>query len=143
MTFEAREAALKNFLNAASPASAFGRSRVPTQPPLLFWTAIEPPKSRSLFSCDRLIDAHVVARLLERPVAADPAELLDFEALEPAGSGLILLFASDGARAAGALYRKLSDEDFARLDAFQGALEGLTFRELGRVEQTVWFGVAE
>ena len=35
--------------------------------------------------------------------------------------------------AAGALYRKLSDEDFARLDAFQGALEGLTFRELGRV----------
>ena len=96
-------------------------------------SAIEPPKSRSLFACDRLSDAHVVARLLERPVATDPAELLDFEALEPAGSGLILLFASEGARAAGALYRKLSDEDFARLDAFQGALEGLTFRELGRV----------
>lgn len=94
---------------------------------------IEPPKSRSLFSCDRLVDAHVVSRLLERPIAADAAELLDFEALEPEGSGLVLLFASDGARAAGQLYRRLSDEDFERLDAFQGAGEGLTFRDLGRV----------
>jgi hypothetical protein len=88
---------------------------------------------RTLFAWGRLADAHFVARLLERPVAADAAELLDFELLAPGSADTASLFAAAGARTAGQLYRGISSEDFLRLDAYHGVGEDLFFRDLGRV----------
>jgi hypothetical protein len=87
----------------------------------------------TLFAWGRLADAHFVARLLERPVAADSAELLDFELLASGGAETASLFAAAGARTAGKLYRGISSEDFLRLDAYHGVAEDLFFRDLGRV----------
>jgi len=96
-------------------------------------SAIVPPGSRSLFAYGALLDEHFVARLLERPVAGEPAELLDFRLLTPAGFAFAVLLAETGARAEGLLYRVLSDEDFVRLDAYEGVGEELYFRDLAQV----------
>lgn len=96
-------------------------------------SAIVPPRTRSLFAYGMLLDERFVARLLERPVAGEPAELLDFRLLTPAGFAFAVLLAEDGARAEGRLYRVLSDEDFVRLDAYVGVGEELYFRDLARV----------
>ncbi len=96
-------------------------------------SSIVPPMVRSLFAVGRLADESFVARLLERPVAASAAELLDFEALVPEGFGDAVIFAAEGARVPGKLYRHLSDQDLERLDAYQGLEEELYFRDLGRV----------
>ncbi|HSM14773.1 MAG TPA: gamma-glutamylcyclotransferase family protein, partial [Thermoanaerobaculia bacterium] len=96
-------------------------------------SAIVPPSTRSLFAYDMLLDERFVARLLERPVAGEPAELLDFRLLTPEGFAFAVLLAEPGARARGLLYRVLSDEDFARIDAYVGIGEELYFRDLARV----------
>jgi hypothetical protein len=96
-------------------------------------SAIEPPVVRQLFAHGRLADERFFAGLLERPVAGSPAELLDFELLVPEGFAEVVLLANEGARAVGRLFRHLSDEDLARLDAYRGLGEGLYFRDLGEV----------
>jgi hypothetical protein len=96
-------------------------------------SSIVPPMVRSLFAVGRLAEENFVARLLERPVAASAVELLDFEALVPSGFGDLVIFAAEGSRVAGKLYRHVSDQDFERLDAYQGLGEELYFRDLGRV----------
>ncbi len=45
-----------------------------------------------------------------------------------------MVFAAAGERAAGVLYRRLTAEDWRRLDAYEGVGEGLYFRDLARVE---------
>jgi gamma-glutamylcyclotransferase (GGCT)/AIG2-like uncharacterized protein YtfP len=95
--------------------------------------ADERPPVRALFAYGTLTDERFVARLLERPVAARVAELLDFEHLEPAGFGYPVVFAAEGARVAGKVYRGLSEDDLERIDAYEGVGEALYFRELARV----------
>ena len=103
------------------------------RPRLATDSAIEPPTSRSLFAYGNLTDERFVARLLERPVAGEPAELLDFQLLRPAGFDFAVVLAAPGERAGGKLYRGFSDEDFARLDAYEGVHEELYFRDLAQV----------
>jgi hypothetical protein len=95
-------------------------------------TARRPPV-RTLFAYGPLADARFVARLLERPVAAWAAELLDFESFEPDGPGVPLIFGSAGARVAGQLYRGLSEADLERIDAWGGVGEDLFFRDVALV----------
>jgi len=94
---------------------------------------IEPPTSTSLFAYGTLADERKVASLLERPVAGSAAELLDFERVDPAGFPYPLVIEAAGARVDGRLYRHLSEEDFSRLDAYEGVAEELYRRELGLV----------
>jgi len=96
-------------------------------------SAIEPPSSRSLFAYGSLADDRKVAALLERPVAGAAAELLDFERIEPADFPYPLVLEADGERVAGRLFRHLTDEEFERLDSYEGVAEELYFRDLGRV----------
>jgi len=93
----------------------------------------ERPPVHVLFAYGTLTDPRFVARLLERPVAARDAELLDFEWLEPEGFGYPAVFARAGSRVAGRLYRGLSESDFERIDSYQGVSEDLYFRDLARV----------
>lgn len=92
-----------------------------------------PPAESSLFAYGTLTDARFVARLLERPVAAEPAELLDFLRVEPVGFAYPVVLESPGERTAGVLYRHLTEEDLRRLDGYEGVAEGLYFRERARV----------
>jgi gamma-glutamylcyclotransferase (GGCT)/AIG2-like uncharacterized protein YtfP len=94
---------------------------------------IEPPRSTSLFAYGTLADDRKVAALLARPVAGSRAELLDCERLDPGDFPYPLVAEAAGRRVAGRLYRHLSDEDFARLDAHEGVAEELYYRDLGRV----------
>jgi gamma-glutamylcyclotransferase (GGCT)/AIG2-like uncharacterized protein YtfP len=87
---------------------------------------------RPLFAYGTLAEAAFVARLLERPVAAEPAELVDFVKLEPVGFAYPVVLAAAGERTAGVLYRRLTEEDWRRLDAYEGVGEGLYFRDLAR-----------
>jgi len=96
-------------------------------------SALEPPTSRSLIAFGTLTDERFLARLLERAVASEAAELLDFRLLTPAGFEFAVLLAEPGARAEGRLYRVLSNDDFRRLDAYQGVHEELYFRDLAQV----------
>jgi len=86
---------------------------------------------RPLFAYGTLADPGFVAQLLERPVAAEPAELLGFVRVEPAGFDYPVVLASPGERAPGLLYRALRAEDWVRLDAYEGVGEGLYFRDVG------------
>jgi gamma-glutamylcyclotransferase (GGCT)/AIG2-like uncharacterized protein YtfP len=93
---------------------------------------IVPPQVRTLFAYGTLADERFVAALLERPVGATAAELLDFVAFEPPELGAPIVLASAGARVAGKLYRNLSEEELARLDAYEGVGEELYLRDLAR-----------
>lgn len=83
----------------------------------------------SLFAYGTLADARFVARLLERPVAAEPAELLDFLRVDPVGFAYPVVLEAAGEKTAGVLYRHLTAEDFRRLDGYEGVGEELYFRE--------------
>ncbi len=83
-----------------------------------------------LFAYGTLADTGFVAQLLERPVAAEPAELLDFSRVEAEGLDYPVVFAEPGGRAAGLLYRSLRPQDWERLDAYEGVGEKLYFRDL-------------
>jgi gamma-glutamylcyclotransferase (GGCT)/AIG2-like uncharacterized protein YtfP len=99
-------------------------------------SGIEPPTPTSLFAYGTLADARLVAGLLERPTAGMRAELLDFERVEPVGFPYPLIVEAEGSRVEGYLYRHLSAEDFARLDAYEGVAEDLYTREIGRIART-------
>jgi len=87
----------------------------------------------SLFAYGTLADPRFVARLLERPIGAEPAELLDFLRVEPVGFAYPVVLEAAGERTAGVLYRHLTEEDFRRLDGYEGVGEELYFRERARV----------
>ena len=86
-----------------------------------------------LFAYGTLADPGFVAQLLERPVAAEPAELVGFVRVEPEGFDYLVVLASPGERTPGLLYRALRAEDWERLDAYEGVGEGLYFRDVGEV----------
>jgi len=96
-------------------------------------SGIVPPTSTSLFAYGSLADERRVAGLLERPVGGSAAELLDFERIETQGFPFPVVLAADGERVGGKLYRHLSEEEFARLDAYEGVGEQLYFRDLALV----------
>jgi gamma-glutamylcyclotransferase (GGCT)/AIG2-like uncharacterized protein YtfP len=85
-----------------------------------------------LFAYGTLTDEALVAGLLERPVRAEAARLLDFELLELEGFGYPTVFAAEGEEVEGKLYRGLTDEDLRRLDAYEGVGEGLYRRTTAR-----------
>lgn len=94
---------------------------------------IEPPDATSLFTYGSLADERRVAGLLSRPAAGSRAELLDYERVDGGGFPYSLIAPAQGARVAGKLYRHLSEEDFALLDAYEGIADDLYRRELARV----------
>jgi gamma-glutamylcyclotransferase (GGCT)/AIG2-like uncharacterized protein YtfP len=94
---------------------------------------IEPPTSTSLFTYGSLADERQVASLLSRPAAASRAELLDYERVDSGAFPYPLIVAAPGARVEGKLYRHLTEEEFARLDAYEGVADDLYRRELARV----------
>lgn len=83
-----------------------------------------------LFAYGTLADPGFVARVLERPVAAEPAELVGFVRVEPEGFDYPVVLASPGERTEGLLYRALRADDWRRLDAYEGVGEALYFREV-------------
>lgn len=91
---------------------------------------IEPPTSTSLFTYGSLADERRVAGLLGRPMAGSGAELLDFERVDSGNFPYPLIVEAAGARVAGKLYRHLGEDDFARLDAYEGIADDLYRREL-------------
>jgi gamma-glutamylcyclotransferase (GGCT)/AIG2-like uncharacterized protein YtfP len=78
-----------------------------------------------LFVYGTLLDEIFVANLLERAVGAEPARLLDFELLALEGFPYPLAFFAPGETLAGRLYRDLTDDDYARLDHYEGVNEEL------------------
>lgn len=86
-----------------------------------------------LFVYGTLLDPDLATGLLERPVASEPATLVDFEIVRIEGSPLPTIFAAEGETVAGRLYRDLTDADYERLDRYEGVGEGLYRREVGRV----------
>lgn len=94
---------------------------------------IEPPTSTSLFTYGSLADERQVAKLLSRPAAASRAELLDYERVGPGGAPYPMIVAAAGGRVEGKLYRHLSEEEFAQLDAYEGVADDLYRRELALV----------
>lgn len=94
---------------------------------------IEPPTSTSLFAYGTLADDRKVAALLERPIAGSAAELVGFELAAASDFPYPLVVEAVDGRVAGRLYRHLSEEDFARLDAYEGVGEELYIRDLAHV----------
>lgn len=85
------------------------------------------------FAYGTLTDEALVTGLLEHPVQAEAARLLDFELLEIEGFGYPTVFAAEGEDVEGRLYRGLTGEDLRRLDAYEGVEEGLYRRATARV----------
>jgi gamma-glutamylcyclotransferase (GGCT)/AIG2-like uncharacterized protein YtfP len=91
-----------------------------------------PPAGLPLFVYGTLLDAGFISRLLERPLDNEPARLLDFELLRLEGLSYPTVFEAPGDVVTGGLYRRLTGEDFERLDAYEGVHEGLYVRIEGR-----------
>lgn len=94
--------------------------------------ALSPPAGLPLFVYGTLLDAAFASRLLERPVEHEPARLLDFELLRLEGLSYPTVFEAPGEVVTGGLYRRLTGEDYERLDAYEGVHEGLYVRIEGR-----------
>jgi gamma-glutamylcyclotransferase (GGCT)/AIG2-like uncharacterized protein YtfP len=77
-----------------------------------------------LFVYGTLLDEAFTANLLEHPVSSEAARLLDFEILTLEGFPYAMAFFAPGDVVAGRLYRDLTEEDYARLDAYEGVDEG-------------------
>jgi hypothetical protein len=92
-----------------------------------------PPRFLPLFTYGTLLDPGFTSRLLERPVGAHEARLLDFELLQLVGFPHATVFEAPGEVVEGRLYRHLVAGDYDRLDAYEGVLEGLYQRVEGRV----------
>ena len=61
----------------------------------------------------------------EHPVRGEPALLTDHEIFELPGLGYPVVGAAPGKDVEGQIYRHLSAEDYARLDAYEGVAEDL------------------
>ena len=94
---------------------------------------LEPVTDLPLFVYGTLADRTFVGHLLEHPVAAEAAELVDFERLELLGFDYPVVVEAPGENVEGQIYRGLSAEDFRRLDAYEGVAEGLYRRIVARV----------
>ena len=94
------------------------------------------PASLPLFVYGTLLDSTFTSQLLERPVLPEAAELLDFELLELPGLPYPVVGRAPGHKIEGRIYRKLSQDDFGRLDAYEGVAEGLYQRAIGEVRST-------
>ncbi|MGH7358088.1 MAG: gamma-glutamylcyclotransferase family protein [Candidatus Rokuibacteriota bacterium] len=90
--------------------------------------ALGPPAGLPLFVYGTLQDAGFASRLLERPVEIEPARLLDFELLRLEGLSSPAVFEAPGEVVSGGLCRRLTGEDYERLDAYEGVHEGLYVR---------------
>lgn len=88
-------------------------------------TALPPPRDLPLFVYGTLLDETFAGRLLEKPVAGVPARLLDFEILRLERLDYPAVLEAPGEVVAGRVYRDLSPEDYDRLDAYEGVVEGL------------------
>ncbi|MGH7550521.1 MAG: gamma-glutamylcyclotransferase family protein [Gemmatimonadota bacterium] len=95
--------------------------------------SLGPPAGLPLFVYGTLLDPEFTSRLLEREVATEEARLLDFEVLTVEGLSYPTVFEAPGEVVAGGLYRQLTGEDYERLDAYEGAFEGLYVRLEARV----------
>ncbi len=83
-----------------------------------------------LFAYGSLTDAVFTGRLLERPLAPEPAVLLDFRKVDLRRLGYEVVVPAPGERVEGLVYRGMSRADYRRLDAYQGVGEGLYVREI-------------
>ncbi len=90
--------------------------------------SLGPPARLPLFVYGTLLDPEFTSRLLEHDVEIEAARLLDFEILTLEGLDYPTVFEAPGEVVAGRLYRELSGEDYHRLDAYEGAHEGLYVR---------------
>jgi gamma-glutamylcyclotransferase (GGCT)/AIG2-like uncharacterized protein YtfP len=78
-----------------------------------------------LFTYGTLLEPKFTGRLLEHPVIAVPARLHDYKMIEFADLSYPVLVESEGGSVEGHLYRDLTTEDYERLDAYEGVMEGL------------------
>lgn len=78
-----------------------------------------------LFAYGTVLDPTFLGHLLERPVDTEPAALLDFQLVDLPELPSPVICEAPGQRVPGRLYRHLSAEDYARIDAYQGVAEGL------------------
>lgn len=91
------------------------------------------PVTLPLFVYGTLLNPEFVANLLERPFIPESAELLDFELFDLPGLPYPVVVAAPGSRVQGRLYRHLTEEDFERLDAYEGVAEGLYLRTAAKI----------
>lgn len=94
------------------------------------------PVSLPLFAYGTLLHPEFVANLLERPFIPESAELFDFALVHLHGLPYPVVEAVPGSKVQGRLYRHLTDEDFARLDAYEGVAEGLYQRATAEIATT-------
>lgn len=87
-----------------------------------------------LFVYGTLVDTRFTSFLLEHAVASVEARLPGFEAVTFEGFDYPTVLASEDGATEGRLYRGLGEEDFERLDAYEGVLEGLYQRVRVEVE---------
>lgn len=87
-----------------------------------------------LFVYGTLTDPTFTRNLLEHMVVAIPARLPGFETVRFEGFDYPTVMESEDGSVDGALYRGLGEEDFRRLDAYEGVGEGLYRRVRLEVE---------
>ncbi len=83
------------------------------------------PTPLPLFAYGTVLEPTFLGHLLERPVEAEPASLVDFQLVELPDLPSPVICEAPGKQVAGRLFRHLSAEDYERVDAYQGVAEGL------------------
>jgi gamma-glutamylcyclotransferase (GGCT)/AIG2-like uncharacterized protein YtfP len=78
-----------------------------------------------LFAYGTLAHGELASNLLGRSVRGVPARLPDFEVLELESFRYPLAFYAPGETVEGRLYRDLTDDDYARLDEYEGVSQDL------------------
>ena len=86
---------------------------------------LDAPAALPLFAYGDLLDETRIGYLLEHPVETQKARLPDFEVVELSDKVPPIVVESPGQFASGTLYRRLAPEDYARLDAYVGVMQGL------------------
>jgi hypothetical protein len=89
-------------------------------------------RDKALFACGgRLADEVFVSRLLQHPVAGEPAVLSGYELVAVAGQQMATPTADGCGALDGVAYVAISAADYRRLDAYMGVSEGLSERRAG------------
>jgi len=89
-----------------------------------------------LFTYGSLLDAEFLGRLLEHPVASEPASLRGWAVATLDRLEWPVLVAEPGSVVEGRLYRGLDADDWRRIDAYEGVGEGLYQRATAAVTTT-------